>query len=1099
MSLGDEKLTDPRRTSHYPGGATGPTGRARSAAGARPTPRPIGPELQAALRSSGYEVLGELGRGGTGIVYLARNIALDRMCALKTFPGGGADATASARFRAEAEAVARLQHPHVVQIHAVGEAAGLPYLELEHMVGGTLADALDGTPWPAHTAAGMIEPVARAVAETHRLGIIHRDLKPANILLDADGVPKVGDFGLAKSLASDVRLTRTGQVVGTPCYMAPEQAGAGGEEVGPAADVYSLGTILYELLVGRPPFLAPSVLQTLDMVRSREPIGPRRMQPALPRDLETICLKCLEKDPWRRYAGAEELAEDLGRFLRDRPVQARPTCGAERACKWARRRPAVAALSAALLATAALALVLVAWQWRRAEGKAASESLARRDAARGQAQLAMDQGRALCEQGEIGQGLIWLGRSLRMTEQAGDEALGRAARINLAEWSARLGRPLARLQALAPVLDLAFEADGRALVALGEDGAVRRWEAEGWRQVGRPILLEGLDLGAWPAGPGEAHPPRGEATAVFGRAWCGQHRHGVRRRHRAASALATPEPPTRSELWRAAFEEGGRRLVAGVGDGLLRRWDVASGLPVGEPARRGAEDAAFAVSPDGLTLASGGDDGRVTLREAASGRALGPGMDLDSPVRRVAFAGDGRRILALSRDGRVRVWDSGSARVSDLTPEDAEVASLAVSADGATFATGTEGGTVRLRDSATLRPIGRTFKLVEAARSLAFRPDGRALAVGQGDGTIRVWEVPRTGPIAPSLLVEGPVRAVAFSRDGSRLLAVGGRRPSWRDLGRSAGPAQARPSRLERPGDAAPAPAPGGRPGRSAPSAISPDVRWVASTDEGGPGMLGEGRVVLLDAESGAFVRALPGGPHPVAGLVFSPDSARLLTWGPKAGTAMLRPIDGTTPGRPLFRSLGVAIQGAAFSADGGTLVLGCRDGKARLWDVARDAEIQAESRPHHAYAITVVAFDPRSSRVVTGCHSGTVRFWDRSSGGLLADVRGNAGEVSAVAFSPDGRILLTGSLDATARFWDVESGRQLGPPLHHSASVLSVAFSPDGRSVATGTRDGVWLWRVPAAPMEGDLARIDRVVGEQTRLTFDVRLMIPDWWNAVA
>jgi WD40 repeat protein len=263
----------------------------------------------------------------------------------------------------------------------------------------------------------------------------------------------------------------------------------------------------------------------------------------------------------------------------------------------------------------------------------------------------------------------------------------------------------------------------------------------------------------------------------------------------------------------------------------------------------------------------------------------------------------------------------------------------------------------------------------------------------------------------------------------------------------------------------------------------------IATTSASGPGGSAGPRVILLDAETGAFVREMPVEPHPLAGLTFSPDSRRLLTWGPRPEAVALREVDAMGPARPLCRSLGVAIHHAAFSPDGGTLLLGCRDGEARLWDVARDVEVDSPMRPRHAYPITAVAFDPRSPRVVTGCHAGTVRLWDRASGALLHDVRGNAGEVTAVAFSPDGTTLLTASLDATARFWDVESGRQLGPPLHHTDAVLSVAFHPGGRVVATGTRDGsAWLWRVPAAPMEGDLARIDRVVEERTGLRFDER-----------
>jgi WD40 repeat protein len=245
-------------------------------------------------------------------------------------------------------------------------------------------------------------------------------------------------------------------------------------------------------------------------------------------------------------------------------------------------------------------------------------------------------------------------------------------------------------------------------------------------------------------------------------------------------------------------------------------------------------------------------------------------------------------------------------------------------------------------------------------------------------------------------------------------------------------------------------------------------------------------RISLLDAESGSVVGEWPGGTHPPTGFAFSPDSRRLLTWDAQPGTISLRDVKASGPARPLARSVGIAVHHAAFSPEGTTLLLGCRDGKARLWDVARDFEVKADSRPYHAYPITAVAFDPWRPRVVTGCHAGTVRLWDRASGALLYDVRGNAGEVTAFAFSPDGAILLTASLDATARFWDVASGRQLGPALYHADAVLCVAFHPDGRSVATGTRDGVmWRWRAPAAPMDGDPARIARVVEERTGLRF--------------
>ncbi|MGO9466039.1 MAG: protein kinase domain-containing protein [Isosphaeraceae bacterium] len=321
-------------------------------------PAELKPVVLEALGSAGYEVIGELGRGGMGVVYLARKVALGRLCALKmVLAGAHAGPAALARFRAEAAAIARLQHPDIVQIYHVGEADGLPYLELEYLPGGGLDQALDGSPWPTETAACSVEIMARAIAQAHRQGIVHRDLKPANILLDATGRPKVADFGLAKILDSDDGLTKTRAVLGSPSYMAPEQAEGDARSVAATTDVYALGAILYELLTGRPPVRAATALLTLAQVKETDPVPPSRLQPGMAGDLETICLKCLEKAPARRYATADALAEDLRRFQAGEPILAKPIPSWERAWKWARRRPALAA--AVTVSTAALLLLLV--------------------------------------------------------------------------------------------------------------------------------------------------------------------------------------------------------------------------------------------------------------------------------------------------------------------------------------------------------------------------------------------------------------------------------------------------------------------------------------------------------------------------------------------------------------------------------------------------------------------------------------------------------------------------------------------------------------------------------------------------------------------
>ncbi len=332
----------------------------------------------------GYEVVGLLGRGGMGAVYKARHLRLKRLVALKMILAGShADPDALARFRTEGEAVARLQHPNIVQIYEVGEHAGAPYFSLEYVEGGNLHERLNGTPQPGHEAAALVEILARAMHHAHQQGIVHRDLKPANILLARtdepsgsaagkggaasaalppgawlkDCTPKIADFGLAKCLGSDSTQTRTGTLLGTPSYMAPEQAGTD-DPIGPATDVYALGAILYDMITGRPPFRAETALDTAMQVIRDDPVAPRQLNSKVPRDLETICLKCLEKPPARRYASAAALADDLRRFLNNEPIEARPAGRAERAVKWARRRPALASLlGVASLAVAGLLLV----------------------------------------------------------------------------------------------------------------------------------------------------------------------------------------------------------------------------------------------------------------------------------------------------------------------------------------------------------------------------------------------------------------------------------------------------------------------------------------------------------------------------------------------------------------------------------------------------------------------------------------------------------------------------------------------------------------------------------------------------------------------
>jgi tetratricopeptide (TPR) repeat protein len=340
----------------------------------------------------GFEILDEIGHGGMGIVYRARQIGVDRIVALKMILSGPhAREKELLRFQAEARNIGRFQHPNIVQVYEVGEAGGLPYIALEFVSCGTLANKIARDPQPPRYAAEVVEALARAMQYAHERGIVHRDLKPANILLDERGTPKITDFGVAKSLEGESGATQTGQVLGTPSYMAPEQASGAANRVGPAVDVYALGATLYDLLTGRPPFTGSSVLDTLELVRTREPVPPNQLAGNIPRDLETIALKCLQKDPARRYETAGMLADDLKRFLDGKPIVARPVGAIERAWRWARRNPGIAGLATAvavLLFTVAIVTSILSYRL----------SIQKRDAEQARDQEAIAKEKALEEQ-----------------------------------------------------------------------------------------------------------------------------------------------------------------------------------------------------------------------------------------------------------------------------------------------------------------------------------------------------------------------------------------------------------------------------------------------------------------------------------------------------------------------------------------------------------------------------------------------------------------------------------------------------------------------------------------------------------------------------
>jgi WD40 repeat protein len=869
-------------------------------------------------RLAGYEILEELGRGAMGTVYKARQVRLKRLVALKVIGSALlAEPRVLARCRTEAEAAARLQHANIVQIYEVGEQDGSPYLALEFVDGGTLEGKLGGKPQPGRAAAELVETLARAMHYAHQRGVVHRDLKPANVLLTEDGTPKITDFGLAKVLEGEPGQTLPGAIVGTPSYMAPEQAEGKAREVGPAADVYALGAILYDALTGRPPFRGASLLETLEQVRSEEPVAPSRLLPKLPRDLETICLKAMARSPARRYPSAGALADDLRRFLNHEPIHARPVGAAERLGRWCRRHPTRAGLVAAigaLLATVVVASVLMAL------ASTAQERTRRREGLIQQLQVVRARPHANG----------WSAEAWKLAAEAAglgkDSDLRTLAAATCAGLDARPGRHLERVS----VSWMAFDPTGSRLLLGGRNDV-----------QGRP--LEGAQL--WDvsadslqvsqeAGPGPVA-FRGDGTPVHLVARDGpsvllwdlaRQRALAECRFGPGPVRAAPSALVRNELdfpVLALSRDAALAAAAAVtpGGGRVAAWETASGRLLFEVERRAG---ALAFTPAGDLLAGGDDDGRVTLWSVPEGKVTATLPPAGVTVHCLAFSPDGRRLALGDSAGTVTVWDVTSRRpVTYCYGSYQDVYAVAFSPDGTLLASGGR-GPVRFWNAATGRLV-LSLQSAGLTTSLAFAPGAGRLVVGsKGPARVSVWELDHSRGIQTLSGLTSQAAHLCLSQDGRSLAAVA---HNWQvgvwDL-------EAGSPRFLLQG-------PRGGADDDAALAFSPDGRQLACS-------AGEG-AKLWDATTGAEVGSwsLPTGAKDL--LAFHPSGQLLLFRAEREGGTAPPPDDGNGNGdtrggsapvwvirnllgpRPTESLARIAdfdrhLLDAAVTPDGGTLIL---------------------------------------------------------------------------------------------------------------------------------------------------------------------------------
>jgi WD40 repeat protein/tRNA A-37 threonylcarbamoyl transferase component Bud32 len=1007
-----------------------------------------------------YEVLEEIARGGMGVVYKARQVSLNRVVALKMILARELASPAEVRrFHAEAEAAATLDHPHIVPIYEVGEHDGQHYFSMKLVPGGSLADALPRLARDPRVAARLVATVARAVHHAHQRGVLHRDLKPANILLDDQGQPLVTDFGLAKQAAVDTRLTASGAVLGTPSYMAPEQA-RGQRGLSTAADVYSLGAILYELLTGTPPFRAPTPLETVLQVLERPPVPPHIRSPQVSRDLETICLKCLEKNPQQRYASAEELADDLDRWLAGEPIRARRSPVWVRAAKWARRRPAVAALTFILIAVALAGFGGVVWGWLQIAQERREAEKAYREASNAR--------------GETERNLYFNRIALAEREWSANE-VARADQLLAAcpeplrgwEWYYLHRLEQGSLQTITGlvggVCNLALSPDGGRL-ASWDTRTVRVWDV----RTGQALFTRASPqpIATWSTGQRITFSADGQRLAA---AWADDT---VKVWSTADGKELLTLPAHRSPVLAVAFSPDGKHLATGGPNEKgreppeLRVWDAANGAPV-YTQKVPKHQAIFQIDyrHDGQQIVLAACDG-VIVCDAATGEEVRNLPVAAGWVHCAAFSPDGSRIAA-SFGRMIKLWDADTDEpILNLPGHREETHSLAFRSDGLQLASAGDDGLVKVWNvywlSLQQGEALRTYRGHRATvQSVAFSADGTRLASVSRDGVIKVWDATQDLDKRVLPIRTGIATSLEFSPDGKHFVLT--------SQNHSVRICDARDGSVQ----------------QELRGHTSEVYRAVYSRDGTRLVSAGADAVRVWDLATGKETFAVPakkwGGT-----AALSPDGRRLITADGTGEETEIKAWDLATD-QQVFACRGHkdGILDLAFRPDGQVFASASADGTIKLWDTATGQERRTITAKHWMRRL---AFRPDGQLLAAASDDRTIRIYDPASGRERHVLTTAVREMGGLTFSPDGtRLASAGGADkyGEIRLWDPELGievltfrlypgktfivqsrvvypsgasvtststQQTGP------GVRGIAFSPDGRTLATAG-DDVLLW----------------------------------------
>jgi WD40 repeat protein len=1028
------------------------------------------PLLPATIRYVGdYELLEPIARGGMGIVYRARQTSLGRIVAVKMILAGQfASPEARARFRAEASAAAKLQHPNIVAIHEIGEHDGQPYFSMELVEGATLADLVRDGPLPAERAAGYAQAIALAVHHAHTQGILHRDLKPSNVLLDAFDQPRVTDFGLARQLGEASDLTESGQMLGSPSFVAPEQARGDRGRIGPRSDVYSLGAILYHLLTARPPFQGDTIQAVIRQVENNEPVAPRRLNPGVPADLETVALKCLEKEPARRYSSAQELADDLGRFLAGEAVRARPISPPGRAWRWCHRRPAVAGLLATVLVVVVAGFTGVLWQWRRAESHVRSESVERGRAEHALGLLELQRAEDLLQSDRAADALACLAAILRKHPTNDAVATRIAAVLSQRSFALPAHRPLEPRSESKPaeLLSMEFSPDGKRMVTVSADFTAQVWDVVSGRPLAGPLRHTDHIVSAYFSPDGER-----VVTASFdktARVW-----------NVITGEAVTPALAHGDVVARARFSPDGRKVITASVDGTARVWAADDGRPLFPPILHGSRVVSAQFSDDGrriltaslrdgLILVSDANSGQIEHRLHLGGRVNSASFSPDgeriaiihsnqwvsirqlpdgreiarvhhrSLVNVAVFSPDGELLATVGEDRRALLWDGRTGELfAELPGHQTSVQFAEFSQDGLRLQTREMSNRACVWDVLTGRRIGEPIRASGPRFISSFRPDGQTVAVPTMRGDVEFWTA-AAGQARPLKLAQtNAVSAARLSPDGRRIVTGAG--DGWVTLWNAG--TGARETAFKH--DAA-----------ISAMDLSPDGTRVLCA-------FADGTVCVRNLVNGEQRIVRPG--RGVTQVEFSPDgswfmtvtSEEVVTWATGSGA---RRFPGSI--RHEAGAIGRAIKGiwhAAISPDGQLIGTASGQYNARLWDAATGQPRSPDLS--HRRDVRQISFRPDGRQVVTASIDHTAVIWSVPAGERLVEFE-HGGQLGSARFSPDGQRIVTASFDNTARVWDARTARPLTEPLRHRAEVSHAEFSPDGRWVLTTSLDSatrVW------------------------------------------